>query len=90
MTDQPETTRADLERLLSEITPGPWSIRFRKDGSAIMSMGGIEPGQAHKQFNIGLHDDDPSDGPDARAIAMVPDLLRMAIAALNEQGEADQ
>lgn len=96
MTDQPETSRADLERLLSEITPGPWDHRphWSDDDKAEVypTHGGKPPafGQYAEIAEVSTHNDNHPEAAfaNARAIAMVPDLLRMAIAALPPAPEA--
>lgn len=61
-------------------TPGPWKVKFRKDGSAYMSIGGDRPGDAHSKFSIGLDSQYPSDVTNARRIARVPDMEATIIA----------
>lgn len=67
-------TTDQLKDLLAKVTPAPWVIKFRKDGSAYMSMGGVNRGDAHSQFDIGLDDSYPRDQYDATLIALAPTL----------------
>ena len=55
-------------------TPGDWEVGFRKDGSAWLSIGGSEPGQAHSQGDIFFDAEYPRDTINARRIARVPQL----------------
>ena len=67
-------------------TPGPWVVKFRSDGSSYISMGGLEPGQRYKQFDILLHRDSGNDAYDAHLIAAAPDLLAALEYCAREDG----
>jgi hypothetical protein len=60
-------------------TPGKWVVGFREDGSSYLSIGGLEPGQAHSQGNIFFHTDYPRDIANASRIARITDLEVMVI-----------
>lgn len=59
----------------TKFTPGPWVVTFRRDGSACISMGGLEPGQQHKQFDLLLRKGESNDEADAALIAAAPDMF---------------
>jgi hypothetical protein len=66
---------ARAQAALVGTTPGPWAHKFRADGSGYIVMGGLLPGQRHKQFDTYLHRDDGNDPQDARLIASAPTLI---------------
>jgi len=83
-----DTTTEAVERLMKDVTPGPWAINFRRDGSGYICMGGTNVGEKHKQFDILLHRDDGNDASDAAFIAASRDLVPALLAerdALKDQ-----
>ena len=70
----------DLQKLLNATTPGPWVVKFRKDQSAYICMGGTRPGDAHKQFDL-LDCDSESDLADVRLLGLAKALACQVIAA---------
>ncbi|SEU02630.1 hypothetical protein [Paracoccus homiensis] len=70
----------DLQKLLDAATPGPWVVKFRKDQSAYICMGGTRPGDAHKQFDL-LDCDSESDLADVRLLGLAKALACQVIAA---------
>ena len=52
-------------------------VNFRRDGSSYICMGGIEPGQQHKQFDLAFERGNGNDEEDARLISAAPDLLAL-------------
>ena len=73
-----------------KFTPGPWVVTFRRDGSACISMGGLEPGQQHKQFDLLLRKGESNDEADAALIAAAPDLYAALADLLSAYAEPDK
>ena len=71
-----------------KFTPGPWVVKFRRDGSSCISMGDIASGGRHKQFDMLLCKGDGNDEADAHLIAAGPDMYAALNGLLNEPTNA--